>query len=127
MKLSDHLRNFIYEQVDHGYVFIADMAYVCLGENRHDFYVWALRGDDPELLVDQFKRDIKTWVTAAGKGCIIVVRRWPEMEPRFEGGVQLTARMLIVNRHPYYNSVQPPFMPKPEGEEPQVLGGSDDA
>ena len=125
--MSDELRAFIYEQVDDGYVLQSDMAWIHLGAKRHSFYVWALKGLDPELLVDQFKRDIEAWVKAAGEGCTIVMRRWPEMDPVFEGGFRLTTRMLIVNRHPYYNSVEPSFVPKTEDGDTQVLGGSDDS
>jgi hypothetical protein len=124
MNQTDGLRNFIYQQVDPGCVLQSDMAYVHLGEERHGFYVWALKGLDPILLVDQFKRDIEAWVKAAGDKATIVMRRWPEMDPVFEGGFRLTARMLIVNR--FYKSVSPSFMPKKEGEEAQTLGGSDD-
>lgn len=126
--MSDELRAFIYDQVEDGYalqVLQSDMAWIHLGAKRHGFYVWALRGEDSKLLVDQFKRDIKAWVIAAGEGCTIVMRMWPQMQPRFEGGFQLTARMLIVNQHPYYNSVEPSFMPK-DGDT-QVLGGTDDS
>lgn len=123
--LADPLRNFIYNSVDDGYVLTADMAYVYLGEEKHGFYVWGLKGPEPELLVDQFKRDIKAWVKAAGEKPTIVMRRWPEMDPVFEGGFQLTCRMLIVNR--FYKDVPPSFMPKPEGEEPQVLGDTDES
>jgi hypothetical protein len=118
------LRNFICQQVDPGCVLQSDMAYVHLGEERHGFFVWAMKGLEPELLVDQFKRDIKAWVKAAGDRATIVVRRWPEMDPVFEGGFQLACRMLIVNR--FYKSVPPSFMPKPEGEEAKTLGGSDE-
>jgi hypothetical protein len=124
MNQTDGLRNFIYQQVDEGYVLQSDMAYTFLGEERHGFYVWALKGLDPILLVDQFKRDIQAWVKAAGPKATIVMRRWPEMDPVFEGGFQLAARMLIVNR--FYKSVSPSFMPKPEGEEAQTLGGTDE-
>jgi hypothetical protein len=41
----------------------------------------------------------------------------------FEGGHQLTCRMLIVNR--FYRDVPPSFMPKKEGEDAQTLGGTD--
>ncbi len=124
MTVEELLRNFIYNQVDHGYVFTMDMAYIILGEERHPFYVWAMHSDDADLLIDQFKRDIEAWVKAAGAKPSIVMRRWPEMEPQFEGGHQLSARMLIVNR--FYKSVHPSFIPKPEGEEAQTLGGTDD-
>lgn len=120
---DDDLRGFIYDQVDEGYVLSADMAYVFLGDEKHEFYVWALRGPDSELLVDQFKRDIEAWVKAAGAKSSIVMRRWPEMEPQFEGGYQLSTRMLVVNR--FYHSVLPPFMPKPEGEDAREFGGTD--
>ncbi len=123
MATDDDLRGFIYDQVDDGYVFTMDMAYIILGEEKHPFYVWALRGFDPELLVDQFKRDIEAWVKAAGAKPSIVVRRWPEMEPQFEGWQQLSCRMLIVNR--FYKSVPPSFLPKPEGAAAQILGGTD--
>lgn len=124
MATADDLRGFIYDQVDDGYVLQSDMAFVHIGEDRHEFYVWALRGLDPELLIAQFKRDIEAWVKAAGTKATIVMRRWPEMEPLFEGGHQLSARMLIVNR--FYKDVPPSFMPKPQGEEAQILGGIDD-
>jgi len=123
MTADDELRSFIYNQVDDGYVFTMDMAYIILGEEKHEFYVWAMRGPEPELLVDQFKRDIQAWVKAAGTKPSIVMRRWPEMEPQFEGDWLLSARMLIVNR--FYKGVPPSFRPKPEGEEPQVWGGTD--
>lgn len=123
MATDDDLRGFIYDQVDDGYVFTMDMAYIILGEEKHEFYVWAMKSDDPELLVAQFKRDIEAWVKVAGAKPSIVMRRWPEMEPQFEGGYHLSARMLIVNR--FYKSVHPSFMPKPEGGEPQTLGGTD--
>lgn len=122
--IDDDLRSFIYTQVDEGHILISDMAYVFLGEERHGFYVWAMRGDDADLLIDQFKRDIEAWVKAAGSKATVVMRRWPEMEPQFEGGHQLSARMLIVNR--FYKDVPPSFIPKPEGEESKILGGSDD-
>lgn len=124
MNQTDGLRDFIYQQVDPGCVLISDMAYTFLGDERHGFYVWALKGPEPELLVDQFKRDIQAWVKAAGDKATIVMRRWPEMDPVFEGGFQLACRMLIVNR--FYKDVPPSFMPKPEGEEAQTLGGSDE-
>jgi hypothetical protein len=125
MQQTDGLRNFIYQQVDPGHVLISDMAYVYLGEEKHGFYVWALKGLDPTLLVDQFKRDIKAWVKAAGAKATIVMRRWPEIDPVFEGGFRLTCRMLITTR--FYKSVPPSFMPKKEGEEAQTLGGSDES
>jgi hypothetical protein len=125
MNDANAMRNFICQQVDPGCVLQSDMAYVSLGDERHGFYVWALKGSEPELLVDQFKRDIEAWVKAAGDKATIVVRRWPEMDPLFEGGYQLTCRMLIVNR--FYKSVSPPFIPKPEGEEAQTLGGTDES
>ena len=124
MTADDDLRNFIYDQVDDGYVLQSDMAYTFLGEEKHEFYVWGLKGLDADLLVDQFKRDIEAWVSAAGAKPTIIMRRWPEMEPMFEGGHRLTCRMLIVNR--FYRDVPPSFMPKKEGEEPQTLGGSDE-
>ena len=121
---DDELRAFIYNQVDDDYIDTMDMAYIILGGEKHEFYVWAMRGFDPELLIDQFKRDIDAWVKAAGAKPSIVMRRWPEMEPQFEGDYILSARLLIVNR--FYKDVPPSFMPKPEGEEPQVLGGTDE-
>lgn len=124
MSDGNALRNFIYQQVDPGHVLQSDMAYVYLGEERHGFYVWGFRGPEPELLVDQFKRDIKAWAKAGGEKATIVMRRWPEMEPVFEGGFRLTCRMLVVNR--FYKSVAPSFMPKKEGEDVRVLGGSDE-
>jgi len=118
-----NLRNFIYQQIPMGYVFEASASYVTLGDEQHEFYVWAWHGDEPELLVDQFKRDIEAWVEAAGPKATIVVRHWPEMEPEFEGTYRLYARMLIVNQ--FYHSVLPPFMPKKEGDETPLFGGSD--
>lgn len=124
MTIEEMLKSFVYAQVDQGFVFISDMAFITLGEERHSFYVWALRGPQPDLLIDQFKRDIQAWVKAAGDGPTIVMRRWPEMEPQFEGGYQLSARMLVVNR--FYRDVPPPFMPKPEGEDAREFGGTDE-
>ncbi len=119
------LQSFIYNQVDDGRVFIADMAYAYLGDEKHEFYIWAWQGPDPSELVDQFKRDIEAWIKAAGPKATIVVRRWPETEPQFEGGYQLTARLLVVNR--FYHSVLPPFIPKPEGGVTPFFGGTDES
>ena len=123
---NDDLRSFIYGQVDDGYVFTMDMAYIILGGEKHEFYVWAMRGHEPELLVDQFKRDIDAWVSAAGAKPTIVMRAWPVMSHGYASDFhQLHCRMLVVNR--FYRDVPPSFRPKPQGEEAQIFGGTDES
>lgn len=123
MTMDEDLELFIYQQVDSPSVFTCNAAYCMLGEEKHYFHVWAAISDDEDLLIGQFKRDITAWVKAGGSQPTIVVRAWPEIEPVFEGGWQLRCRMLVVNR--FYKDVPPSFMPKAEGKDAQVIGGTD--
>lgn len=131
MAIADELTNFIYAQVDTGFVFEGNASYACLGDEHHYYYVWAMScsADDIELLVAQFKRDIEAWVSAAGSQPTIVVRSWPESEPITDDRLGflwvLRARLIVLNR--FYRNVPPSFMPKPEGDEPQMFGGTDES
>lgn len=122
---DDDLSSFIYAQVDAGYMFEGRTSYCMLGDQHHYFHVWAMRSPEPDLLSAQFRRDIDAWVTAAGTNPTIVVRTWPQWDPQTEEGLwQLYCRLLIVNR--FYRDVPPSFIPKPQGEDAKILGGTDD-